>query len=217
LRFTVRRPPTGEVSPCGHRPSGGNIACSVDVGIAPSGSAGFALENRLTLAVPGSDVPARGASLRRVRSRNLLDSAQSLMLQARDELAPATSSDRAVEPTFLGHSCARLLDAASCRPGHRPHVEVLDAWPARSPAAPAAGPYDSRREATRTRRGPRSIARPAPDTREPCGPVASAAAAPPPNSTHTARPGSAPTVPAPAQGSATVETATYPHRNHRHR
>jgi hypothetical protein len=49
LRFTVRRPPAGEVSPCGHRPSAGDVACSVVVGVAPSGSAGFALEDRLAL------------------------------------------------------------------------------------------------------------------------------------------------------------------------
>ena len=102
MRFTVRRPPTGEVSPCGHRPSGGDVACSVDVGVAPTGGAGFALEDRLALAVSECDAPARGASLRRVRSRDLLDPAESLVLQARDELAPVASADRAVEPTFLG-------------------------------------------------------------------------------------------------------------------
>jgi hypothetical protein len=59
LRFTVHRPPTGEVSPCSHRPSGGDVACSVDVGVAPPGIAGFALENRLALPVSGGDVPAR--------------------------------------------------------------------------------------------------------------------------------------------------------------
>jgi hypothetical protein len=64
LRFTVRRPPTGEVSPCGHRPSGGDIACGVHVGIARPGIAGFALEHRLALAVFGCDVPTRRASLR---------------------------------------------------------------------------------------------------------------------------------------------------------
>src|SRR5829696_340895 len=47
LRFTVRRPPNGEVSPCSHCPSGGDVACSVHVGVAPTGSAGFALEDRL--------------------------------------------------------------------------------------------------------------------------------------------------------------------------
>jgi hypothetical protein len=126
LRFTVRRPPTGEVSPCCHRPSGGDVACSVDVGVAPSGIAGLALEDRLALAVSGRDVPTCGALLRRVRSRDLLDPAQSLVLQTCDELAPAASTDRAVEPTFLSDAYPRLLDGAARRPGHRPHVELLD-------------------------------------------------------------------------------------------
>jgi hypothetical protein len=126
LRFTVRRPPTGEVSPCGHRPSGGDVACSVDVGVAPSGGTGLALEDRLALAVSGCDVPARRATLRRVRSRDLLNPAGSLVLQTGDQLPPTTSADRAVEPAFLGHSRPWLLDGAPRRPGHRPHVEILD-------------------------------------------------------------------------------------------
>jgi hypothetical protein len=126
LRFTVRRPPTGEVSPCCHRPSGGDVARSVDVAVAPSGSTGFALEYRLALAVSRCDVPARGASLRRVRSRNLLDPAGGFVLQACDELAPATSTDRAVESAFLGHSRARSLDGTVRRPCHRSYLEVLD-------------------------------------------------------------------------------------------
>src|SRR5258708_27223688 len=92
LRFTVRRPPTGEVSPCCHRPSGGDVARSIDVGVAPTSIAGLALEHRLTLAIPGCDVPTRGAALRRVRSRDLLNPAESLVLQTRDKLTPATST-----------------------------------------------------------------------------------------------------------------------------
>ena len=126
MRFTVRRPPAGEVSPCGHRPSGGDVACSVDVGVAPSSSAGFALEHRLALAVSGCDVPARGASLRRVRSRNLLDPAESLVLQTCDQLAPAASADGAVEPTFLSDTRTRLLDGAARRARHSSHVKGLD-------------------------------------------------------------------------------------------
>ena len=126
MRFTVRRPPIGEVSPCSHRPSGGDVACSVHVGVAPRGSAGLALEDRLALAVPGCDVPARGASLRRVRSWDLFDPAQSLVLQTSGELAPPASSDRAVEPPFLGDSYAGVLDGASRGAGHRPHVKRLD-------------------------------------------------------------------------------------------
>ncbi len=126
MRFTVRRPPSGEVSPCCHRPSGGDVACSVHVGVAPSSSAGLALEDRLALAVSGCDVPARGALLRRVRGRDLLDPARCLVLQTCDELAPTTSADCAVEPAFLGDARPRLLDGAARGAGHRPHVEGLD-------------------------------------------------------------------------------------------
>ena len=126
MRFTVRRPPTGEVSPCCHRPSGGDVACSVHVGVAPASIAGFALEDRLALAVPGYDVPARRATLRRVRSRDLLDPAESLVLQAGGEKPPAAAADRPVEPTFLGHSHPRLLDSSPRGTDHRPHIEVLD-------------------------------------------------------------------------------------------
>ena len=110
MRFTVRRPPTGEVSPCCHRPSGGDVACSVDVGVAPSCSAGLALEDRLALAVPGRDVPARGASLRRIGGRDLLDPAVGLVLQARGEQSPAAAADRPVQPAFLSNAYTGLLE-----------------------------------------------------------------------------------------------------------
>ena len=126
MRFTVRRPPTGEVSPCCHRPSDGDVTCSVEVGVAPPGSAGLALEDRLALAVFGCDVPARGATLRRIRGRYLLDPAQSLVLQPCDEPAPATSADSAVEPTLLGNSGAGLLGGSARRAGHRADIEGLD-------------------------------------------------------------------------------------------
>ena len=112
MRFTVRRPPNGEVSPCCHRPSGGDVACSVDVGVAPASSAGFALENRLALAVPGRDVPTRRASLRRIRGRDLLDWAVSLVLQTRSERPPTTAADRTVEPAF----CATRTPGCSTVP-----------------------------------------------------------------------------------------------------
>ena len=126
MRFTVRRPPTGEVSPCGHRPSGGDVACSVDVGVAPASSAGFALEDRLALAVFGSDVPARGASLRRIGGRDLLDAAVSLVLQARGEKPPTAAADRPVQPTLLSDAHTGLLHRSARGAGHRPHVKCFD-------------------------------------------------------------------------------------------
>jgi hypothetical protein len=142
VRFTVRRPPNGEVSPCGHRPSGGDVTCSVDVGVAPTCSAGFALEDRLALAVSGCDVPARGASLRRVGGRDLLDPAGSLVLQACDELAPATSANCAVEPAFLSDSDTRLVEGAARGAGHRLHVEVLNSDDVEPPCEVGSGFLD---------------------------------------------------------------------------
>ena len=142
MRFTVRRPPTGEVSPCGHRPPGGDVACSVDVGVTPSGSAGFALEDRLALAVSRCDVPTRGATLRRVCSRDLLDPAEGLVLQTRDEQAPSTSADRAIEPAFLRDSRTWLFRGAARGARHRPHVEVLDPDHVEPPRQVGAGLLD---------------------------------------------------------------------------
>ena len=126
MRFTVRRPPNGEVSPCSHRPSGGDIACSVHVGVAPASRAGFAFEHRLALAVFGSDVPARRATLRRVRSRDLFDPAESLVLQTCDQLTPGASTDRSVKSALLSYTSAWLLDGAPRRSGHCPQIEGLD-------------------------------------------------------------------------------------------
>ena len=106
MRFTVRRPASAEVSPCCHRPSGGDIACGVHVGVARPRVAGFALENRLALAVFGREVPARAALLRRVRGRDLLDPTRSLVLQTRSEQPPSASANAAVEAALLGDPLA---------------------------------------------------------------------------------------------------------------
>ena len=133
MRFTVRRPPSGEVSPCSHRPSGGDVACSVHVGVAPTSRAGLALEDRLALAVSGCDVPARGTTLRRIRGRDQLDPAKALCCKRATSMPPATSADSAVQPTFLSDSHARLIDGAARRAGHRPHIEGLDPDQVESP------------------------------------------------------------------------------------
>jgi len=127
LRFTVRRPASAEVSPCCHRPSGGDVACSVHVGVARSCVAGFAFEDRLALAVSGSDVPAYAASLRRVRGRDLFDPTVSLVLQPRAEQTPSASANGPVEAAFLCHALARALRGSSCRSRHSAHVKCFDA------------------------------------------------------------------------------------------
>jgi hypothetical protein len=123
LRFTVRRPASAEVSPCCHRPSGGDVACSVHVGVARPRVAGFALENRLALTVFGRDVPAYAASLRRVRGRDLLDPTTSLVLQTRGEQTPSASADAPVQAALLRHPLTRPLDGTPRTAGHRTHVK----------------------------------------------------------------------------------------------
>ena len=88
MRFTVHRPPSGEVSLCWHRPSGGDVAGSVHVGITRPRSAGDAREDRLALAVLGRDMPTGGASLRRERSRDPLHAPRGLVVEAGDQPAP---------------------------------------------------------------------------------------------------------------------------------
>jgi hypothetical protein len=127
LRFTVRRPASAEVSPCCHRPSGGDVACGVHVGIARPRVAGDALENRLALAVFRRDMPAVGASLRRVRRWDEFEPPQGLVLQPGHQQSPPLAVDLAVEATFLRDVGARVFTSTARRAGHPTHLEVLDA------------------------------------------------------------------------------------------
>ncbi len=127
MRFTVRRPASAEVSPCCHRPSGGDIACSVHVGVARTRVAGLALENGLALTVSGSDVPAHAASLRRVRGRDLLDPTRGFVLQTRSEQAPTAARDSPVQTAFLCNTPTRLLHRSPRRAGHRTHIKCFNA------------------------------------------------------------------------------------------
>jgi hypothetical protein len=127
LRFTVHRPAGAEVSPCCHRPSGGDVACGVHVGIARPRAAGDALENRLALAVFWRDVPAVGASLRRVRRWDEFKPPPGLVLQPGNQQPPALAADLAVEAPFLRHVDARAFPSTARGASHRPHLQVLDA------------------------------------------------------------------------------------------
>ena len=127
MRFTVRRLASAEVSPCCHRPSGGDVACSVHVGVARTRGASFAFEDRLALAVLGRDVPARAASLRRVRSRDLLDPSEGLVLQPCGEQPPSAVADPAVEGALSSDVLSGLLKRSSRAAGHSAHVECFDA------------------------------------------------------------------------------------------
>ena len=125
MRFTVHRPPCGEVSLCWHRPSGGDVAGRVHVGVAGPGFAGDACEDRLALAVFGCNVSANGASLRRVCGREEFDTSQSLVVKPGDQLAPALTTDCSVQPSFLCDLNARLGKCSPRRAGHRPYVELF--------------------------------------------------------------------------------------------
>ena len=73
MRFTVRRPGQHPASPCSHRPSGGDIACRIHIGVALM-STGDASENRLALTVLWCTVPAGRTGLRREYGIDPLDS-----------------------------------------------------------------------------------------------------------------------------------------------
>jgi len=126
LRFTVRRLPNGEVSLCWYRPSGGDVARCVDVGVARPRIAGDADKDRLALAVFGCDMPAGGASLRRVRGRDPFDSSRGLMVEPGNQPAPPLTHDCAVEASFLRDANSRSIRCAACRAGHCPRVQRLD-------------------------------------------------------------------------------------------
>jgi hypothetical protein len=125
LRFTVHRPPCGEVSLCWYRPSGGDVSGRVHVGVARPCFADDAHEDRLTLAVFGCDVSTNGASLRRVRGRDEFDSSQSLVVKPGDQLAPALKANCSVQPSFLCDLNAGLRKRSPRRAGHRPYVELF--------------------------------------------------------------------------------------------
>jgi hypothetical protein len=127
LRFTVRRPASAEVSPCCHRPSGGDVACGVHVGIAQARVAGDALENRLALAVFRRDVPAVRALLRRIRCWNEFQPPCGFVLQPGHQQSPSLAAHLAVEAAFLRDVAARVFSTSARRAGHRSHLQILDA------------------------------------------------------------------------------------------
>jgi hypothetical protein len=127
LRFTVHRPASAEVSPCCHRPPGGDVACSVHVSIAGARTAGDTLENRLALTVFRRDMPAVGASLRRVRRSDGFEPTQGLVLQPGNQQPPTLAADLTVKPPFLRDVGARAFPGSARRARHRPHLQFLDA------------------------------------------------------------------------------------------
>lgn len=127
MRFTLHGPTGVEVSTCCHRPSGGDVPGSVDVGVhgdsaGPAGEDGWALAR---LRIPS---PAHRARLGRVRRGDLLHSSGSLVLQAGDELAPASGADAAVQASRLCNVRARSLEGAACAACHLLDAQVPDTY-----------------------------------------------------------------------------------------
>jgi len=127
LRFTVHRLASADVSPCCHRPSGGDVTCGVDIGIARARTAGDALENRLALTVFRRDMPAVRTSLRRIRCRDEFKAPVHLVLQPGHQQTPPLAADLTVKAPFLRDVGAVAFTGPARRAGHSPHVQVLDA------------------------------------------------------------------------------------------
>ena len=125
MRFTIRRPASAEVSPCCHRPSGGDVACSIHVGITRARTAGDAPENRLALTVFRRDMAAIRASLRRIRCRDELNPPRGFVLQSGHQQSPPLAADLAIEAAFLCDAVARVFTSTARRAGHRGHLQVL--------------------------------------------------------------------------------------------
>ena len=126
MRFTVRRPASAEVSPCCDRPSGGDVACSVHIGIARPRTAGDAPKDRLALAVFRRHMPAVRASLRSKRCRDEFQPPRGFVLQAGHQQSPALAADLTVKAAFLRDAGARAFSSAARRAGHCAHLQVLD-------------------------------------------------------------------------------------------
>jgi hypothetical protein len=125
LRFAVRRLGIPEASPRSHRMPCGDVPGRVHVSVQRV-SAGHAAEQGLALAAACCDVPARRATLARVRGTYFLHPAGGLVLQAADQQAPPRSHDFPVETGLGPHVPARLPDRAPGGAGHDPDLEILD-------------------------------------------------------------------------------------------
>lgn len=125
MRFTVHRRGHCPASPCGHRPSGGDVPGRVHVRVAAV-SAGDAPESRLALAGLRCEMSARRALLRRVRGVDLLHPSRSLLPQAGHQQTPSVCQDAAVEAGFLPDPSTRFVDSSLGRPSHAPDSEIFD-------------------------------------------------------------------------------------------
>lgn len=127
-RFAIHSPAQWlEGSPRCHRPSGGDIACGVDVGVAGE-PAGDTSEGRLALAVLRRDVPTGSALQRCVRGTDFLDATCSLLLEPDDQPTPSVGQDSPVQPRFLPHVPAWPIIRPVRGTCHGTDIELLDPY-----------------------------------------------------------------------------------------
>ena len=126
MRFAVHRPGSPAASPRSHRMPCGDVPGRVHVSVQRV-SAGHAAEQGLALAAAHCGVPAGRAPLARIRGTYLLHSAGGLVLQAADHQAPSLGKDAPVQSRFLSDIPPRFNDGPSCRAGHVPDPQILDA------------------------------------------------------------------------------------------
>ena len=129
MRFTVHRPPDGEVSLCWYRPSGGDVAGCVHVGVLH----GPGLPRQATHAKTAWLLRLSRATCPHAEHRCDVYAAATrsslpavLWSSRRNQPTPPLMTDGAVEPPFLRYPSARVFHCAARGAGHRPHVERLD-------------------------------------------------------------------------------------------
>ena len=125
MRFTVHRPGNPVASPCSHRPPGGDICGSVDVGVCPI-PAGRATESRLALTRRNVHLPTTATFLRGKCGVDSLYSTRSLLFQPGEKSTPPRRKDRSVQSGFLSDFAPWLRSGACGRPSHSRDPQVLD-------------------------------------------------------------------------------------------
>ena len=127
MRFTLHGDPDGRLSACADGPSGRDVDCRVHVRVRLV-SAGYALEDRLALAVLSCAMPTGTAGLRRVRRVRFIDPSRCPVLQTTHQ---AVCEDAAVESGFRAATVrqirARLFGGGlrSSSFGHLGDVQIL--------------------------------------------------------------------------------------------
>jgi hypothetical protein len=138
LRFAVHRPGYPVASPRSHRMPCGDVPGRVHVSVAGI-PAGHAAEQGLALAAARCDVPARRATLTRVRRTYLLHPAGGFVFYAADQQAPPAGQNAPVQPGLLPHIAARFLRSAPRGAGHVPDLQVFDADHVKPPSKSGRG------------------------------------------------------------------------------